>query len=79
MNWEQVESRWTQLKSSVKSRWPKLSHQDLDFIAGKRDLLVGMVQERYVIDRGDAERQVGEWKASLVSLPAENKPLRKIG
>ena len=79
MNWEQIENKWTQLKDSAKAKWPRLSHQDLEFIAGKRDLLVGMVQERYVIDRADAERQVGEWKAVLAGHTGESRPARKAG
>ncbi len=41
MNWEQVKGKWKQMKGSVKKRWGKLTDDDLEFVAGKRDELVG--------------------------------------
>lgn len=41
MNWDQVEGKWKRLKGSVKERWGKLTDDDLDTIAGKRDQLAG--------------------------------------
>jgi len=46
MNWDQVEGKWQQFKGSVKQKWGKLTDDDLDVIAGKRDQLVGKIQER---------------------------------
>ncbi|PYV59113.1 MAG: hypothetical protein DMG91_02235 [Acidobacteria bacterium] len=37
MNWDQIEGKWKQLKGSAKERWGKLTDDDLDTIAGKRD------------------------------------------
>jgi uncharacterized protein YjbJ (UPF0337 family) len=52
MNWDQMEGKWMQIKGSVKERWGKLTDDDLDVIAGKRDKLIGKVQERYGIAKG---------------------------
>jgi uncharacterized protein YjbJ (UPF0337 family) len=47
----------------VKEKWGKLTDDDLDVISGKRDQLVGKVQERYGIAREEAEKEVSEfWK-----------------
>ena len=37
MNWEQLEGSWQQLKGSVKQQWAKITDNDLEYIAGKRD------------------------------------------
>ena len=79
MNWERVEGKWKQMKGSAKLKWAKLTDDDLEFIAGKRDLLVGMIQERYGVAREDAERQAGEWKAAFEVQPAEARSMRKAG
>jgi uncharacterized protein YjbJ (UPF0337 family) len=46
MNWDQIEGNWKQLKGTVKERWGKLTNNDLDVIAGKRDQLLAKLQER---------------------------------
>ncbi len=61
MNWDQIEGKWKQAKGAAKQRWGKLTDDDLDVIAGKRDELVGKVQERYGITREQAMQQVSEW------------------
>jgi uncharacterized protein YjbJ (UPF0337 family) len=37
MNSDQMQGKWKQIKGSVKERWGKLTDDDLDVIAGKRD------------------------------------------
>ncbi len=61
MNWDQMAGKWKQLKGSAKSRWGKLTDDDLDVIAGQRDQLIGRVQERYGIAKEEAQRQVDDW------------------
>ena len=65
MNWEQVESRWKQLIGSAKENWGKLTDDDLDQISGKREQLVGKIQETYGITRREAEKQVWDWGKSV--------------
>jgi len=49
-----------------------LTDDELDQITGKRDNLVGKVQEKYGIAKEEAEKQVKDWKKthslSLVSF-----------
>jgi uncharacterized protein YjbJ (UPF0337 family) len=63
MNWDRVEGNWKQLKGAVKTRWGKLTDDDFDVIAGKRDQLAGKIQERYGIAKDEAERQLTEWES----------------
>ena len=61
MNMDQIEGKWKQLKGSAKVQWGKLTDDDLDIIEGKRDKLVGKVQERYGHAKDQAEREVDDW------------------
>ena len=65
MNWEQVEGEWKQVKGAVKSKWAKLTDDDMQNVAGKKDNLVGKIQERYGIMKDEAEKQVDEWIAKF--------------
>jgi uncharacterized protein YjbJ (UPF0337 family) len=65
MNWDRVEGEWKQLTAHVKSKWAKLTDDDLKNAGAKKDALVGKIQERYGILRDEAERQVDEWIAKL--------------
>jgi uncharacterized protein YjbJ (UPF0337 family) len=38
---------WKQIRGQVKETWGKLTDDDLDQIDGKREQLVGKLQERY--------------------------------
>lgn len=49
--------KWAQLKGKVKQQWGKLTDDDLDQISGKRDEIVGLVQERYGWERERAETE----------------------
>jgi uncharacterized protein YjbJ (UPF0337 family) len=62
MNWDRIEGNWKQLSGKAKVQWGKLTDDDLDVIAGRREELAGKIQERYGIARDDAERQVSEWE-----------------
>ena len=62
MNWEQVRGNWTQMKGEVKQQWGKLTDDDLTFVEGSRDKLVGRMQERYGIEKEAAERQIQDWE-----------------
>ena len=65
MNWDRIEGDWKQLKGKAKVRWGKLTDDQFDVIAGKREQLVGRVQEKYGIAKEEAEKQVDHFAASL--------------
>jgi uncharacterized protein YjbJ (UPF0337 family) len=58
MNWDVIEGNWKQFKGHVKEQWGKLTDDNLDTIAGKRDQLAGRIQEAYGITKDQAEIQV---------------------
>mgnify|MGYP000925163910 FL=1 len=61
MNKDQMEGNWLQFKGKVKEQWGKLTDDDLDVIAGKRDQLAGKIQERYGLTKEEAEKQLRAW------------------
>ena len=63
MNWERIESNWKDFKGQAKQQWSKLSDEQLDKIAGKRDQLSGKIQEAYGISKDQTEKQVSDWQA----------------
>lgn len=65
MNWDRIEGNWKQLKGKVKAKWGDLTDDSLDEIGGRRDQLVGKIQESYGIGRDEAERQVKDWEGRL--------------
>lgn len=62
MNWNRIEGNWKQFKGHALQQWGKLTDDELDVIAGKRDLLMGKIQEAYGISRDETEKQVTEWQ-----------------
>lgn len=62
MNWDIVEGNWKQFVGKVRQHWAKLTDEDLDLIAGKREELAGLVQERYGVTRDEAEQLIKDWE-----------------
>ena len=62
MNWDRVEGSWKQVAGKVKQQWAKLTDDEITLVDGRRDELVGKIQECYGISRDEADRQVKEWE-----------------
>ena len=62
MNSDRIEGNWKQFKGKVKAQWGKLTDDDLDVIAGKRDQLLGRIQERHGVAKDEAETQIKNWE-----------------
>ena len=65
MNWDRISGQWKEYKGKAKEKWGQLTDDEIDIIAGKRDQLVGKVQERYGIARDQAEKEVDQWGNTL--------------
>jgi len=61
MNWDKIEGQWTEMKGRIKSKWAKLTDDDMSLIDGKKDMLVGRLQQRYGMEKDEAEREVDRW------------------
>ena len=62
MNWDSIQGNWKQMTGKAKEQWGKLTDDDMEVIAGRRDQLAGMIQERYGIAKDAAEKQIAEWE-----------------
>lgn len=71
MDWTRVEGNWKQMKGSVKERWGELTDDDLTAIAGRRDRLEGVIQERYGYAKERVRREIEDWYRSMESNLAE--------
>jgi uncharacterized protein YjbJ (UPF0337 family) len=65
MNEDRMQGNWKQVKGKVKEQWGKLTDDDLDVIGGKRDQLVGRIQERHGIAKDAAEREGENFERSI--------------
>ena len=67
--WDQIEGNWNQFAGKAKQRWGKLTDNDVTVINGRRQELVGKIQERYGIAKQEAEKQVEEWEKTQAVRP----------
>jgi uncharacterized protein YjbJ (UPF0337 family) len=62
MDWEQIEGNWKHFKGNAKRHWVKLSDEELEAVAGKRERLAGKIQEVYGLSKEIAEKQLADWQ-----------------
>jgi uncharacterized protein YjbJ (UPF0337 family) len=62
MNWDRIEGNWKQARGKVKEQWGRLTDDHLNIIDGRRDRLLGQIQESYGIAMDEAEKQVQAWE-----------------
>ena len=62
MNWDQIEGNWKQFKGEMKEKWGKRTDDELDVISGKKDKMIGKLQERYGIAQNEAEAQLKKFQ-----------------
>lgn len=68
MNQDQIEGNWKQFKGKIKEQWGKLTDDDLDVFEGRREQLLGRIQERHGITAEEAEVQVKNWETKNPSF-----------
>jgi len=73
MNWDRIEGNWKQFKGSALQQWGKLTDDQLDVIAGKRDLLLGRIQELYGISKDETKKQLADWEKSMQEIGTSNE------
>lgn len=71
MNWEQVEGQWQELKGVVREKWGKLTDDDYEVIAGKKDRLLGKLHVHYGLAKEDAEKELDAFIKTFDSAPAK--------
>jgi len=61
MNRNVLEGKWMQLRGAVREKWGDLTDDDLDQIAGKREKLAGVLQERYGYSEMEVNREIDDF------------------
>ena len=62
MNKDQFAGNWKELKGKVKEKWGKLTDDDLARVEGKRDQLLGLLQQKYGYYKDQAEKELEAWE-----------------
>ena len=62
------------MRGQMKEWWGKLTDDAFDVIAGKRDKLIGKLQERYGWAKRDAENEVSRHFRELGDEPRPHEP-----
>jgi len=76
MNSSQLEDRWQEIKGELKSWWGKLSDDDIDQIAGNKDKLIGVVQQKYGYLYDEAQREIDR---RLTEFDEKSHRLQRLG
>jgi uncharacterized protein YjbJ (UPF0337 family) len=58
MNQDMFEGKWRELRGKAKSWWGRLTDDDVDQVAGKKDALIGRLQTKYGYSKDEAEREI---------------------
>lgn len=64
MNDDRIKGNWKNFKGKLKEKWGRLTDDELDVAEGKRDQLIGKIQEKYGLTRDEAERQYDDLERS---------------
>jgi len=62
MNWDTVQGQWKMFTGKIKEKWGQLTDNDLAVVGGKRDVLLGKLQERYGYARDKAEKELADFE-----------------
>jgi len=65
MDWDRISGNWAHWRGRIRERWGRLTSDELDGVAGRRDQLVGRIQKAYGIAHNEAERQLRNWERNL--------------
>ncbi len=57
MNADILKGKWKEIKGEVKTKWGKLTDDDLTEIEGHEDKLLGLLQKRYGYAKDEAEKE----------------------
>ncbi len=65
MDEDRIKGQWKQLNGKLKSRWGKLTDDDLQVADANAEYLAGKLQERYGVAKNEAAKQVREFENEM--------------
>lgn len=61
MNWDVIEGKWKEMKGAVREKWGDLTDDELEQIAGKKDKLAGVLQQKYGKTKEVIDKEIDDW------------------
>jgi uncharacterized protein YjbJ (UPF0337 family) len=61
MNSDVLKGKWNQLRGDIRTRWGKLTDDDITQIHGEAEKMIGKLQERYGYKREQAEKEINDF------------------
>jgi uncharacterized protein YjbJ (UPF0337 family) len=65
MNWDQIAGTWKEVSGKARVRWGEITDDEWTQAKGRRDQMVGLLQNRYGKAKEEAERELDEWRKGL--------------
>ena len=60
-----LKGKWKQLSGQIKERWGELTDDEIEQLEGRRDRLVGKLQEKYGYSKQEAEDRVNAFMREM--------------
>jgi uncharacterized protein YjbJ (UPF0337 family) len=84
MNWYDIAAGWKQVRGHVKEKWGKLTDNDLMIIAGRRDRLKRVLEQRYGYTKVEADQELDDFSraltpVSLATVEVDSARARDLG
>ncbi|RJQ23048.1 MAG: CsbD family protein [Nitrospiraceae bacterium] len=73
MNAEILKGKWKEIKGEVKTKWGKLTDDDLTTVEGNEEKLLGLLQQRYGYARDKAEQDYKEFMDRYVKTDSTKR------
>ena len=61
VDWDRIKGNWKQFEGKIREKWGKLTDDDLEKAAGRREYLEGRIQERYGLSKDEVRKEVDDW------------------
>lgn len=77
MNMLEIKGDWNIAKGKLKQKWAKLTDDDLHYIAGRQEEMLGRIQKRTgetseVVEKATNEALLGSGHQEIIPGPAHN-------
>jgi len=62
MEWHRIALDWQHFKGNALRHWRRLTAEQVDAVAGKREQLASEIQQTYRLSDEQAEKQLAAWQ-----------------
>jgi uncharacterized protein YjbJ (UPF0337 family) len=78
MNWDRIQGDWKQVAGKAREKWGKLTEDEITVVAGRREQLAGMIQERYGLAKEEVEKEIASWQRTVTEAWFTNVKTPKL-